>query len=342
MDGPASTVPPSTSGRGVQPTRPVARTTPLGYPSGMIDRDAIEAAARRIAGRVRETPVIALEAGALGVEVPLVLKLESLQHTGSFKPRGALSRILSAEVPPAGVIAASGGNHGAAVAWAARTLGYRAEIFVPEIASPVKVERLRRYGAAVTVTGAAYADAKAASDRRAAESGALVVHAYDQPEVVAGQGTASLEFERQAGGLDTVLIGVGGGGLIAGAAAWFRGRARVVGVEPTGAPTLHAALAAGTPVDVEVGGIAADSLGARRVGDLAFALAREFVDRVVLVPDDAIRAAQRVLWGELRIVAEPGGAAALAALVAGAYRPVPGERVGVLVCGGNTDPATVA
>lgn len=306
----------------------------------MIERDLIEAAARRIAGRVRETPVVAVEAGGLA-ERPVVLKLESLQHTGSFKPRGALNRILSADVPAAGVIAASGGNHGAAVAWAARALGHRAEIFVPEVASPVKVDRLRRYGASVTVTGAAYADAKAASDRRAVETGALVVHAYDQPEVVAGQGTAAREFDRQAPGLETVLIAVGGGGLVAGAAAWFRGRVRVVGVEPAGAPTLHAALAAGAPVDVEVGGLAADSLGARRVGDIAFALARRFVDRVVLVEDDAIRAAQRALWEAIRVVAEPGGAAALAALASGAYRPAAGERVGVLVCGGNTDPGTV-
>ncbi len=308
----------------------------------MIDRDAVEAAARLLAGRVRETPVIAVEAGALGVAAPLVLKLESLQHTGSFKPRGALNRILSADVPAAGVIAASGGNHGAAVAWAARVLGYRAEIFVPEVASPVKVERLRGYGAAVTVTGAAYADAKAASDRRAAETGALVVHAYDQPEVVAGQGTAFQELDRQIDGLDAVLVAVGGGGLVAGAAAWFGGRVRVVGVEPARAPTLHAALAAGRPVDVEVGGVAADSLGARRVGDLAYALARAHVDRVVLVEDEAIRAAQRALWESLRVVAEPGGAAALAAVTSGAYRPASGERVAVVVCGGNTDPASVA
>lgn len=308
----------------------------------MVDRDAIEAAARRVAGRIRETPVIALEGGALGAPAPLLLKLESLQHTGSFKPRGALNRILSAEVPAAGVIAASGGNHGAAVAWAARVLGHRAEIFVPEVASPVKVERLRRYGAAVTVTGATYADARAASDRRAAESGALVVHAYDQPEVVAGQGTLFRELARQVDGLDTVIVAVGGGGLVAGAAAWFAGRVRVIGVEPVRAPTLHAALAAGRPVDVEVGGIAADSLGARRVGDLAFALARAHVERVVLVEDEAIRAAQRALWEAVRVVAEPGGAAALAAVTSGAYRPAAGERVAVVVCGGNTDPASVA
>jgi threonine dehydratase len=194
----------------------------------------------------------------------------------------------------------------------------------------------------VTVTGAAYADAKAASDRRAAETGALVVHAYDQPEVVAGQGTAFQELDRQIDGLDAVLVAVGGGGLVAGAAAWFGGRVRVVGVEPARAPTLHAALAAGRPVDVEVGGVAADSLGARRVGDLAYALARAHVDRVVLVEDEAIRAAQRALWESLRVVAEPGGAAALAAVTSGAYRPASGERVAVVVCGGNTDPASVA
>lgn len=302
----------------------------------------IERAARRIEGRVRETPVVALEAGAFGIEARLTLKLELLQHTGSFKPRGAFNRLLSAAVPPAGVIAASGGNHGVAVAYAARELGCRAEIFVPTIASAVKVERLRRYGAHVTVVGADYAEALAASSARAAATGALAVHAYDQPEVVAGQGTIGRELARQAPDLDAVLVAVGGGGLIGGLAAWFRGRARVVGVEPERAPTLAAALEAGAPVDVEVGGVAADSLGARRVGTLALALARRYVERVVLVPDAAILAAQRALWEALRVLAEPGGAAALAALTSGAYRPAPGERVGVLVCGGNADPGSLA
>ncbi len=318
----------------------------MGY-EGVVSRAEVERAAERIEGLVRETPLLALEPGAFGVEARLVLKLELCQHTGSFKPRGAFNRLLSAAVPPSGVIAASGGNHGAAVAYAARRLGHRAEIFVPTIASPVKVERLRRYGAQVTVVGADYAEALAASRARAAETGALVVHAYDQPEVVAGQGTVGRELARQATDLDAVLVAVGGGGLIGGLAAWYGGassarRVRIIGVEPERAPTLAAALEAGAPVDVEVGGLAADSLGARRVGTIAFGLARRFVDRVVLVPDVAIRQAQRALWEAVRIVAEPGGATALAALISGAYRPAPGERVGVVICGGNTDPGGVA
>lgn len=240
-------------------------------------------------------------------------------------------------MPSAGVVAASGGNHGAAVAYAARSLGYRAEVFVPEVSSPFKVDLIRRYGAEATVGGAFYADAYAASTERAAKTGALVVHAYDQPEVVAGQGTLGRELHRQAPGLDTVLVAVGGGGLIGGTAAYYRGEARVVGAEPELAPTLHAALRAGEPVDVETGGLAADSLGARRAGGLAFSVARRYVDGVVLVEDAAIREAQRVLWRSLRLVSEPGGAIALAALLSGRYRPEPGERVGVLVCGGNAD-----
>ena len=240
-------------------------------------------------------------------------------------------------MPPAGVVAASGGNHGAAVAYAARSLGHRAEVFVPEVSSPFKVGLIRRYGAEATVGGAFYADAYAASAERAAETGALVVHAYDQPEVVAGQGTLARELHRQAPDLDTVLVAVGGGGLIGGTAAYYRGEARVVGVEPKLAPSLHAALRAGGPVDVETGGLAADSLGARRAGNVALSIARRYVDGVVLVEDGAIREAQRELWRSLRIVAEPGGAIALAALLSARYRPGPGERIGVLVCGGNAD-----
>jgi threonine dehydratase len=309
-----------------------------------VTRDDIEAAAARIAPYVRETPVIALEDGAFGLSARLALKLEFMQHSGSFKPRGAFNRMLSHRPVPAGVIAASGGNHGAAVAYAARRLGQRAEIFVPAIAAPAKIQRIRDYGAAVTVTGADYAEALAASSRRAAETGALVVHAYDQPEVIAGQGTVGRELARQAGALDSVLVAVGGGGLIGGIAAWFADAAgvRIVGVEPARAPSLARALAAGRPVDVEVGGIAADSLGARRVGELMFAIARRRVDEVVLVEDDDIVAAQKALWRELRLVAEPGGAAALAALPAGRYRPAAGARVGVVVCGANTDPGSVA
>lgn len=306
-----------------------------------ITRAEIEDAERRIAGYVRTTPVLRMEDGAWNLDAHVVLKLEQLQHAGSFKPRGAFNRILSHAVPAVGVIAASGGNHGAAVAYAARRLGHRAEIFVPAKCPPVKVARLRGYGAEVSLVGANYGEALLASQARAAETGALVVHAYDQPEIIAGQGTVGAELAQQAPELDTVLVAVGGGGLIGGIASWYRGAVRVVGVEPAAAPTLAAALEAGEPVDVGVGGLAIDSLGATRVGRLAFAAARRWVDRVVLVADDAIRDAQRTLWNDLRVVAEPGGATALAALLSGAYRPEPGERVGVLVCGGNTDPGSV-
>jgi threonine dehydratase len=301
----------------------------------------VRAAAERIAPWVRTTPVLDVEPDALAPGAPVVLKLELLQHTGSFKVRGAFNRLLASRVPPAGVVAASGGNFGLAVAYAAQRLGHRAVIFVPATSPPVKVERIRRLGAEVHVVPGYYADALAASDEHARRREALVLHAYDQPEVVAGQGTVAVELEAQVRGLDTVLVAVGGGGLIGGVAAWFGGRVRVVGVEPERAPTLHGALAAGRPVDVEVGGIAADSLGARRVGEIAFAIAQRQVERVVLVGDQAIRRAQRWLWTEVRLVAEPGGAAGVAALLDGAYRPSPGERVAVVVCGANTDPATL-
>jgi threonine dehydratase len=308
----------------------------------MIQPHDIEAAAQRIASQVRVTPILPLEARAFGSAAQLTLKLELMQHTGSFKARGAFNRILSAQVPDAGVIAASGGNHGAAVAYAARQLGSVAEIFVPERTPDIKVERLRRYGARVVLSGASYAQAYAASQERAAQSGALQVHAYDQPEVVAGQATLGRELEGQAPDLDTVLVAVGGGGLIAGVAAWYASRVRVVAVEPERCPTLYSAVEAGEPVDVEVGGIAADSLGARRIGALAFDVAQQHVDRVVLVSEEEIRASQRALWDSLRILAEPGGAAALAGLRSGKYQPAPGERVGVIVCGGNTDPTRFA
>jgi threonine dehydratase len=307
----------------------------------VITRADVEAAAERVGGRVRRTPVVEVEPEAFGTPAPVVLKLELLQHTGSFKPRGIFNRILSAEpeAKAGGVIAASGGNAGLAVAFAAAQLGLEAEIFVPESSSPVKVARLRALGAAVTVTGAYYADAYAASQRRAEATGALVVHAYDQPEVAAGQGTVARELERQAPGFDTVLVAVGGGGLLEGIATWVEGRARVVAVEPERCPTLAAALRRGEPVDVEVGGIAADSLGARRCSASALAAARRAGATSLLVPDDAIAAARRRLWEQLRVIAEPGGACALAALVHGAYQPSPGERVAVVVCGANTDPA---
>lgn len=304
--------------------------------------DLIRAAHRRIAPHVRHTPVLRLEEGAFGIDAAVALKLEYMQHAGSFKPRGALNRMLSAALPAEGVIAASGGNHGAAVAWAAARLGVKAEIFVPSVASPAKVERIRGFGATVHVGGAGYADAFAASQVRAAESGALVVHAYDQPETITGQGTVALEFEAEVPGLDSVIVACGGGGLVAGVAAWFAGRVKVIAVEPEGCPTLSAALHAGMPVDVDVGGLAVDSLGARRVGALAYPLCVQHVAHSVLVSDAAIRAAQLALWRQFRIAAEPGGAAALAALTSAAYVPRPGERVGVLVCGANLDPATLA
>jgi len=306
----------------------------------MISRIEIQDAGRRIARYVRRTPEMALEEGAWGIDARVFLKLESLQHTGSFKPRGAFNCVLSSTVPPAGLIAASGGNHGAAVAYAAQHLGLPAEIFVPTISPRNKVERLRQYGATVNVTGRDYAEALAASKERAARTGALSIHAYDDPHVLAGQGTLAMEWEQQVRGLETVLIAVGGGGLIGGVASWYQERVRVIGVEPEHAPTLHRALEAGRPVDVDVSGVAADALGARRAGDLMFPIAQTFVDRVVLVSDDQIVAAQKALWQKLRIVAEPGGATALAALLSGAYTPQPGERVGVVICGANTDLST--
>ncbi|MFN0044311.1 MAG: threonine/serine dehydratase [Alphaproteobacteria bacterium] len=307
----------------------------------MIGRDDIEEAAARIASHIRATPTLALEPGALGLAARVVLKLELLQHAGSFKPRGAFNRILSARVPAAGVIAASGGNHGIATAYAARALGHAADIFVPEISSPIKIALLKALGARVSVVGRDYQAALEASQTRAAQTGALVVHAYDQVEVMAGQGTIGREFEAQAPDLDTVLVACGGGGLIGGIAAWYGGRCRIVSVEPERAASLARALEAGRPVEVEPSGIAADSLGARKVGALMFEIARAHVGRAVLVPDAAIRQAQLALWREMRLAAEPGAAAALGALLCGAYAPRPGERVGVLVCGGNVDPASL-
>jgi len=299
----------------------------------------IEAAAGRIGQYLRVTPILALEPRAFGSPAPLTLKLELMQHTGSFKPRGAFNRILSSSVPDAGVIAASGGNHGAAVAYAARQLGHVAEVFVPASTPDVKVERLRRYGARVVLTGTSYAEAYLASRLRARETGALEVHAYDQPEVLSGQGTLGRELERQMGGLDTVLVAVGGGGLVGGVAAWFAGRVKVVAVEPERCPTLCRALQAGAPAEVAVSGLAADSLGARRIGDWVFPIAQRFVHSVVLVSDEEIRQSQRALWDALRVLAEPGGATALAGLCSGRYWPAAGERTAVIVCGGNTDPA---
>jgi threonine dehydratase len=302
-----------------------------------IDRDAIGRTERLIRPHVRHTPVLRADAADFGLAPgPLVFKLELLQHTGSFKPRGAFANLLTRQVPPAGVVAASGGNHGAAVAFAARKLGMKAAIFVPSISPPAKMDRIRSYGAELVVGDALYAESLAACEAHAGKTGALKVHAYDQAETLLGQGTIGGELEADAAETDTLLVAVGGGGLIGGLAAWYAGRIRIVGVEPEAAPTLHRALAAGRPVDAPVGGIAADSLGPRRVGALMFPLAEAHVERVVLVEDEAIVAAQRALWDVLRIAAEPGGAAAFAALFSGRYRPAKDERVCVLVCGGNT------
>lgn len=286
---------------------------------------------------VRRTPTLRIDGRDCGLEaMDITLKLELTQHAGSFKTRGAFANLLTRPAPAAGVAAASGGNHGAAVAYAAMRLGLPARIFVPQISSPAKIERIRGYGATLEVGGDRYADALAACLAWTGASGALSVHAFDQAETMLGQGTLALEFEQQAPELDTVLAGVGGGGLIGGIAAWYQGRIRVVGVEPEAAPTLSHALAAGRPVDAPTGGIAADSLAPLRIGDQVFPIVRDHVSSVVLVDDDAIRAAQKTLWRVARIVAEPGGAAAFAALLSGRYRPAPGERVGVVVSGGNT------
>jgi threonine dehydratase len=302
-----------------------------------VTRESIRAAHSRIASHIRRTPVFDLPSGAFGVSQPLSLKLELFQHAGSFKPRGAFNTLTSMKVPPSGVAAASGGNHGAAVAYAARALGVKARIFVPEISSPAKIAKIREFGAEVVVEGARYNDALALCEAYQAASGAYGVHAFDAWPTIEGQGTVALEWQEQAGALDTVLVAAGGGGLISGMAIWFGRQVKVVGVEPEGSRALHAALEQGGPVDVGVESIAADSLGARNVGDKVHAACAANVDHVALVDDAAIRTAMKALWSEMRIASEPGGATALAALLSGAYRPQKGERVGVLVCGGNVD-----
>jgi threonine dehydratase len=312
-------------------------------PPREITREAIAATERLIRPHIRRTPVIAVDPGDFGLGgFSLTFKLEFLQHTGSFKPRGAFANLLTRPAPEAGVVAASGGNHGVAVAYAAMRLGIKAAIFVPEVTSPAKLGRIRSYGAELIVGGALYADALAASEARIAETGALAVHAYDQPETLLGQGTVGLELEADAPDIDTLLVAVGGGGLIGGIASWFRNRVRVLAVEPEAAPTLHDALAAGHPVDAPAGGIAADSLAPRQVGALMFPVAQRFVAASVLVAEEAIRAAQAKLWDTLRIAAEPGGAAAFAALLSGRYEPASGERVAVLLCGANTNAVNFA
>ncbi len=303
----------------------------------LISRDQIAANEKVIRPYIRRTPIIEVDAAEFGLPAqPLVLKLELLQHSGSFKARGAFTNLLTRQIPTAGVVAASGGNHGVAVSYAASKLGIPAKIFVPTVASPEKIERIRNNGAQLVITGDRYYDALAASEAWAAESGALRVHAYDQPETLLGQGSVGLEFEEQSPNLDSLLVAVGGGGLIGGVASWYSNRIKIIGVEPEAAPTLYNALQAGHPVDSPAGGIAADSLAPKRVGDLMFPIAQRFLSACVLVPDEAILEAQQSLWRVLRIVAEPGGAAAFAALLSGRYKPQPGERVGVLVCGGNT------
>lgn len=305
-----------------------------------LDRERVATAYERIKTYLRLTPIVEVNGADFGLEpFPMTLKLELMQHAGSFKTRGAFTHLLTRQVPAAGVVAASGGNHGAAVAYAAMRLGHAAKIFIPTVSPPAKVDRIRSYGADLTIVGERYAEALAASEECAARTGAMTVHAFDELETLLGQATMGLELEAQAPGLDTVLAAVGGGGLLGGIAAWHAGRSvRVIGVEPEGAPTLTAALAAGEPVDAPAGSIAADSLAPRRVGELMFPIARDHVDRVVLVSDSAIRRAQRALWEQLRVIAEPGGAAAFAAVLDGVYRPAPGERVGVVISGGNTTP----
>jgi threonine dehydratase len=302
-----------------------------------VDRAGIGRVAEHIRPHIRTTPVVHVAAGDFGLDgAPVTLKLEHLQHAGTFKTRGAFANLLLREVPPAGVVAASGGNHGLAVAYAARQRGVRATIFVPTVSSPAKVARIRGYGAELVVEGDRYDDALVASEAWTARSGALPVHAFNQRETLLGQGTLAMELTTQCPDVTTILVAVGGGGLIGGTAAWCAGSVRVVGVEPVDAPTLTMALAAGRPVDAPTGSIAADSLAPRQVGALMFPIAQAYVAEVVRVTDAEIRRAQAVLWETLRLVAEPGGSAALAALLAGAYVPGAGERVAVIICGANT------
>ena len=305
--------------------------------SASLDARAIREAAGRIRPHVRRTPILEVDGADFGLDdVRLAFKLEFLQHAGSFKTRGAFNSLLTRDIGPAGVVAASGGNHGAAVAYAAMKLGIPATIFVPTVASRAKIDQIRGYGARLEVGGERYNDALLASEKFVAESGAEPIHAYDQWGTLQGQGTVGLEFEEQAPRLDALLVAVGGGGLVGGIAAWFEGRIPVVGVEPEEAPTLTRALEAGEPVDAPAGGVAADSLAPRRVGSLMFPLAQRYMAGTVLVTDEAIREAQRTLWKSIRVVAEPGGAAAFAALQSGAWKAKPGSTVGVLLCGANT------
>jgi threonine dehydratase len=309
----------------------------MSRPDDAVTPQAIERCERLIRPYIRRTPVMTLDRSELGLPAgPLTLKLELLQHAGSFKARGAFTNLLTREIPKAGVVAASGGNHGAAVAYAAMRLNKPASIFVPSVSSPAKIARIRDYGADLHVGGNLYAEALAASEAWVQQTGAMAVHAFDQNETMMGQGTLALELEQQAPDIDTVLVSVGGGGLVAGIAAWYAGRVKVIGVEPTTAPTLTKALEAGRPVDAEAGGLAADSLAPRRIGERVFPIAQKYAPRTVLVTDDAIAEAQKILWRALRIVAEPGGACAFSAITSGAYQPAADERVAVIISGGNT------
>lgn len=303
-----------------------------------VDRHSIQAAHDLIRPHIRRTPVVELDGVDFGLpSCAIVLKLEFMQHAGSFKTRGAFANLLMRQVPQAGVVAASGGNHGVAVAYAAMRRGVPATIFIPAVASPAKIQRIRDYGADLRLVDGLYAEALAASEEWNREAGAMPVHAFDQRETLLGQGTLGLEVEEQTSGLDTLLVSVGGGGLIGGVAAWFGGTIDMIGVEPETAPTLTTALRAGKPVDSVAGGIASDSLAPKRVGELMFPIARKHIKEVVLVTDDAIRGAQETLWSKLRVVAEPGGAAAFSSLLSGRHRPRAGERVGVVISGANTD-----
>ena len=307
-----------------------------------VTRVDIEAAASLIAGGVRRTPMLDGGAEFFGTSGQVVNKLELLQHTGSFKPRGALHRALTSDVPDSGLIAASGGNHGLAVAWVAQRLGVPGEIFVPEVSPPAKVDKIRKLGATVHVTGALYDDALAACRTRQLETGALDIHAYDHDGTIAGAGTIGLEIEEDLPDVDTVLVSLGGGGLSSGIAAWFDGSGtKVVVVEPETSCCFSAAMQAGEPVDVTVAGVAADSLGARRIGETNWAALRHANALSITVADDAIRDAQRRFWSSMQLVVEPGGATAAAALWSGVYVPAANETVAVIVCGANCDPASV-
>ena len=287
---------------------------------------------------VRRTPILEVDGADFGLDsITIILKLELFQHAGSFKARGAFTNMLTREVGPAGVVAASGGNHGVAVAFAAMKLGRPATVFVPSVASPAKVDRIRSYGAELVIAGDRYADSLEASEAWTTKSGAMPIHAYEGDETLLGQGTLGLEFEEQDPKLDSLLVAVGGGGLIGGVAAWYQDRVKLIAVEPVEAPTLNLALNAGRPVDSPAGGIAADSLAPRQVGQQMFPIAQKFVNSSILVSDEEIIAAQKRLWETVRVAAEPGGAAAFAGLLSGRYKPARGERVGVIVCGGNTD-----